>query len=145
MRVFLGTLQYGQAKAVVQPIKLHRIDNTARASDLPFVTIRGRYGIGLMGHDKPVCIEPVHATLPLEGDHNSSAAVCVEQQRCRCLFVDCVPSLMKATLLKTPQGLANARAVVEEVVASIEKSSAAGTDTVKALLEDIRGQVSEAI
>lgn len=129
-RVNIGSIQYGQSKAVVMEMTLP--EGAGLQATLEYCTRDG------VKHTA----EAVGETGPEE----------VELQSLRLKAVDCIRQAMvelKQTAMDKSEGkplpLESASAIVSAAINAIRASSVQGTDAMQALLEDLEGQVSEAL
>jgi len=131
--IALGTLQFGQSTDVVLRM---RMPNDSEAAYLS-----ASLNFSLEYDGQSVNIGPV------KGELHSSAedAVEVEAQRCRCRFVETVRKAMAAAEDGFEASIASGRKMMEDLNAEILASPAADTEGVKALLEDVNGQSTEAL
>jgi len=133
LTVDLGQVQFGQSRQVLVPM--------SSAGDLPpgaeYLQVTLRYST----HGAPAsCEKRFRRTDDLEA---------VESQRLRVRFVDvCREAMEKMALTGGPEQAAAAllegQGMIKGLMDEIEASPACDADSVKALLEDVTGQVSEA-
>lgn len=116
----LGLLGYGQTRDIV----IYVTRKACLFAKLEFVTRRDRFTLEAAG--KP---------------HYNDV---VEIERCRCLFVDTLADAAKEAAPATEEALRKAQELVGSVREKVMKSTAASTEQVAALLEDIAGQATEA-
>jgi hypothetical protein len=125
IRVNLGTLQYGQTKDVVAPIKI-------KANSVVLGQIQYETAMGLK--QEPACTE-------IKIDATNVKADLVEQQRCRSLFADTLRLAVKAAQEDIEAGAAMLQGAVTDVSSSFVKDN----EVVQKLLEDMQGQCTEAL
>jgi len=128
--VNMGSLQYEQSKSIVFRLKLPN-----NGTPMPYLRATLKYET--KSSDKP--FESV-----VEGNSwDPSLALELEAQRHRLTAVDCIQEAMKQ--MKATDSKA-AQAVVKKLIKEISDSKTAQSDKrVKALLEDLQGQVMEAL
>jgi len=135
LRVGLGNLQYGQSKDVVVPVTLASAE---AASEL---------GAGLEFEDinrQKVTVEFTPGKIASAAD-GEEAALAVEEQWCRCRFVEALQQGMGAAVTKSSSDVTNAQRLVAMAGAAIKASPAAGRKRVQELLEDVLGQSTMAL
>jgi hypothetical protein len=126
MRVNLGTLQYEQTKDVIILMRV--------AGRQPYLTVSGSYeGIG-----------GVVGTMPMAEGALDADQMEVGVNVCRSRYVDVVQQVIEG-LQQASISLQDAQALVAGAGAIIEQSKAAASAQVAALLEDLKGQTTEAI
>lgn len=126
LRVNLGTLQYGQTKDIVIPVRI--LDPAA-----PFLVARVQYETPFGSKEEPPFVE---------ADGNEVHAEQVEIQRCRCLFAD---TLREAVEIAGTSSCEEGLALLAEATAEVRSSSVRDNDIVQKLLEDMQGQSAEAL
>jgi hypothetical protein len=126
MRVNLGTLQYEQTKDVIILMQV--------AGRQPYLTVSGSYeGVG-----------GVAGTMPMAEGALDADKMEVGVNVCRSRYVDVVQQVAEG-LQQASISLQNAQALVAEAGAFIEQNEAAASPQVAALLEDLKGQTTEAV
>lgn len=131
--VNLGSLQYGQSTDVVLRMKM------PEAAEMPYLSASLHYELAYDGQS--VDIGPIQGALDSSAEEKDS----VEAERFRCGFVAAIRKAMTEAQAKTPESLTKAQAILKELGDEVQKSPAADTERVKALLEDINGQSTEAL
>lgn len=132
-RISLGTLQYGQNKDVVVPLKVTDTDAE--------IGVSGRYfassGAG---------VELAFVSALVSSKPSPEAALGVEEQWCRCHFVEAITKA-QATAEKTrsDESTEEGLKLMQNAVTAIKASPAKETKPVEALLEDAEGQSTEAL
>eukprot|EP00928_Gymnodinium_smaydae_P054139 TRINITY_DN37963_c0_g1_i1.p1 TRINITY_DN37963_c0_g1~~TRINITY_DN37963_c0_g1_i1.p1 ORF type:complete len:544 (-),score=140.79 TRINITY_DN37963_c0_g1_i1:181-1812(-) len=124
-RVSLGTLQYGQSRDLVVPVKIPADCDEILGVAAEFETRGEPFKSGFV-------------TASRSSASNDETAV--EENVCRYRFVKALTDGMAATTLAFDDG---AKAIAD-CGSAVRSSSAASTEFVKALLEDIGGQATEA-
>lgn len=137
--VMLGSIQYGQSRDLVVRMLVPpgAVDAGYLRTSLDFVTAAGPISTpGALG----------------SGKSNPAEFPVVEQQSLRLQFVDCVREIMKVVTLSAidrAQGkklpLADAQAMVQTLADLVGNSKVADEEQMMALLEDVQGQVCEAV
>jgi len=138
--VSLGSCQYGQPKDVVVQMK---IPEGAIASGYLKATMKYR----TPNSDDMVSVGAVGSGLNKEGEQE------IAEQVCRVAFVDGVRSAMEAAQPtisdkaagKTGPQIDRALTVVNSVESEIKSSAAKDKEVIQALLEDLSGQVAQAV
>jgi len=134
----LGTLQYGQTKDVIVPMRIRDTSDCYLVASLRYETPSGAV---------VESVEPAEG-LASEALGDASQVTQVEMQRCRCIFVD---ALCKAMSLANTAGKPRQEACheaatyLQEAIKKVQASPASETEDTSALLEDMRGQSTEAL
>jgi len=133
--ISLGSLQFGQSKDVVVPIKLASADAAGDiAIGASYKTSGGK------------TVELEHGMAKVPGDAGAEANLKVEEQWCRCVFVEALTKTLDSMAVnRSEEALKGCLTMLTEKAAAIQASPGAGTDVVKALLEDVLGQSTEAV
>lgn len=126
IRVNLGTLQYGQSKDIIVPAK-------GLTTSEPFIEAIVQYD-AVVGH---AGVRTVHAT-----PTDAKDTMFVERHLCRVIFAELIPRLV--TLAAANQ-LDDAKSALHQAIEQVTASPANETESVKALLEDMCGQCTEAL
>jgi len=138
-RVHLGTLQYGQSKDIVLTMSIPLPDTDL--SDDTYLVVSGAY--------KLCCTPPrMHEQMPMAEAlrktpfHRRNISK-VEAQWCRCTFATGVQQVLK---MGTSWGeTANMKKHWQNVITDVLNSPAGQTAEVQALVDDMKGQVLEAV
>jgi len=130
MRVKLGTLQYGQTKDILLRMR------TGSAA-VPFLAASVQYEPAV-GHDGvPACSPLMEASC---GDVKEEALQKMERHRCRSIFADVLLHIFRHQL-----DVDRAKALLSHAIEEVRASPAREEESVKALLEDMCGQCTEAL
>jgi hypothetical protein len=128
--VNIGTLQYGQRKDIVVPMKIKDATDAFLVAKLKYTTR---------------CTDVVE----LEYVEGTAETPCEEQvleeQNCRRLFADVLKSVVRLAKQNKYEGDEGAKSLLENLIRKAKESPARGTDKLKALLDDMQGQSSEAL
>eukprot|EP00929_Paragymnodinium_shiwhaense_P114082 TRINITY_DN82404_c0_g1_i1.p1 TRINITY_DN82404_c0_g1~~TRINITY_DN82404_c0_g1_i1.p1 ORF type:complete len:616 (-),score=115.62 TRINITY_DN82404_c0_g1_i1:279-2126(-) len=134
----VGTLQFGQSRQVVLRLASEHVPE-----DFVKVTVVYKTRAGVGERQERVESKLLSA---------AAASADVEAALCRLTFVDQLREIMKRltlTKLEVLKGkempLGEAQTLIAELEAAISASSAAASDSTTALLEDVHGQVAEAV
>lgn len=128
----VGSLQYGQSKDIVIPLKAGKGGEVA-------VAARYKKSSG-------ETVQDLSAIAKVPGEGGAAADTLVEEQWCRCTFVSALQQTLENMYTdRTEEGLKACMAIVQSAAASIKVSSASDTPNVQALLEDVMGQSTEAV
>mmetsp|Transcript_818 Transcript_818/g.1830 ORF Transcript_818/g.1830 Transcript_818/m.1830 type:complete len:682 (-) Transcript_818:95-2140(-) len=132
LTINLGCLQFGQSKDLVVYMKGGQL----LQAELEYTSRAGT----------------TMKAVGTEGAASADSCAAVEKQFCRLLAVDAMRQAMKTMKLnpadaaaKKELALTSAQALVSDTIAKIEGSSVASDPAIEALLEDLQGQVSEAL
>jgi len=137
VRVNLGTLQFGQTKDIVVPMKLQGLTEEA------FLVANVQYET-LLGEVESVKGVEGTATSPVDLKY-------VESHRCRCRFADALGKAgAKRFVLLKADALAvgtqeDREAAIRDTIELVKSSPACEEENTKALLEDMCGQTLEAV
>jgi hypothetical protein len=125
IRVNLGTLQYEQTKDIIVCMK-----SCSTAGS--FLTAQVQYETPLGRDEAPFA----------ETDGKYVQKDILEVQRCRCLFADVLRS---AVDVARSESCEKALILLQSAIAEVSDASVRDTDTVQNLLEDMKGQSTEAL
>lgn len=165
-RVMLGNILYGQnrdfvvrmkfTEAARPPASVGSVMRGSVRSANTFLTVNGQCEISHEGRLKLVRIEQAEANL--EESVSAEAATQVERHKCRSIFVESIAAILQKAKVseslvqltveapdKSEAELREAQLTIEEICRQIAASPAAEEVAVKAILEDIQGQTSEAL
>jgi len=127
VRVNLGTLQYGQTKDIIIPVKVGTFHDC-------FLAGRVQYETSLAGKkDESLCAYA-------DGKLFDRDRVAIHYSRC--LFAD---TLQKALAVARTSSCEEARGILEAAIVTVSASSAKDHDNIIKLLEDMNGQSTEAL
>jgi len=131
VRVSLGTLQYGQSKDIILPMKICTTSG-------PFLVITAQYEPAGADLIAPVQLTPLKAMLVDTAIDTER----VERHWCRSIFADAIAHAIKEGIDNRLDG---ARDVLRRVTERVVATSVSEVDCVRALLDDIYGQCTEAL
>eukprot|EP00419_Tripos_fusus_P000400 CAMPEP_0172674210 /NCGR_PEP_ID=MMETSP1074-20121228/12616_1 /TAXON_ID=2916 /ORGANISM="Ceratium fusus, Strain PA161109" /LENGTH=498 /DNA_ID=CAMNT_0013491609 /DNA_START=11 /DNA_END=1504 /DNA_ORIENTATION=- len=127
----VGTLQYGQSKDLVFPMRLKpeaELCASLRYEDSARKQVEARSVVVKMSESQ------------------GAADLGVEEQWCRCTFVEALVQAQKLTAeSRSEEAVKKALQVLMDASEKVKASPAAETPNVKALLEDVTGQSTEAL
>lgn len=127
IRVNLGTLQYGQTKDIIFPVKVGTFSEC-------FLTGQVQYETSLAGKkDESPCAYA-------DGELIDRERVAIHYSRC--LFAD---TLQKALAVARTSSCEEARGILEAAIVTVSDISAKDNDIIIKLLEDMNGQSTEAL
>jgi len=130
IRVKLGTLQYGQTKDILLRMK-------TGAAEIPSFAASVHYEPAA-GHDiVPACSPLAEATC---GDPKEEMLQKMERHRCRANFANALLRIFRDRL-----NVDSAKALLAPAIEKVRASPAREQESVKALLEDMCGQCTEAL
>jgi len=129
-RVKLGTLQYGQTKDILLRMKARSAAAPLLAASVQYEAAAGHSGV-------PMGSPLVEASC---GDLSEEMLQKMERNRCRSIFADAVLRIFKDQLEAD-----TAKALLNQAIEEVRASPAREQESVRALLEDMCGQCTEAL
>eukprot|EP00747_Dinoflagellata_sp_TGD_P162987 gnl/TRDRNA2_/TRDRNA2_181214_c0_seq1.p1 gnl/TRDRNA2_/TRDRNA2_181214_c0~~gnl/TRDRNA2_/TRDRNA2_181214_c0_seq1.p1 ORF type:complete len:754 (+),score=111.52 gnl/TRDRNA2_/TRDRNA2_181214_c0_seq1:41-2302(+) len=138
-RVHLGTLQYGQSKDIVVTMSI-----PCSGSDLSKDTYLAVSGAYKLGCTMPKMYEQMSMAEALRNTpFHPNNALQVEAEWCRCKFATGVERVLQ--MGRENSNAAQMKKHWQDVIADVHKSHAGQTAKIQALLDDMKGQVLEAV
>mmetsp|Transcript_7373 Transcript_7373/g.12813 ORF Transcript_7373/g.12813 Transcript_7373/m.12813 type:complete len:585 (+) Transcript_7373:63-1817(+) len=129
-RVKLGTLQYGQTKDILLRMKTGGAEIPSFAASVQYEPAVGHDGV-------PACSPLMEASC---GDVKEEALQKMERHRCRANFANALLRIFRDRL-----NVDSAKALLAPAIEKVRASPAREQESVKALLEDMCGQCTEAL
>lgn len=137
-RVNIGTLQYGQSKDIVFPMRIRDSSDTFLVANVQYETLSG--GAGNLANSAPAEAKAAEMT------GVSMNAELVARHHCRTLFANAIfKAVLTGTAANSQGRQAEAKDIIAQAVDMVQKSAASADEQVKALLEDMCGQSTEAV
>jgi hypothetical protein len=130
IRVNLGTLQYGQSKDIVVPMKIRSTSATFLVANVQYEPQERSLS--------PKRLAPVEATAANTKDDACDLQL-VERHYCRSILADAIPRVV------TENSLDAKREVLVRITEQVKASPASEIECVQALVEDMCGQCTEAL
>jgi len=130
IRVKIGTLQYGQTKDILLRMKARSAAAPLLAASVQYEAAAGHSGV-------PMGSPLVEASC---GDLSEEMLQKMERNRCRSIFADAVLRIFKDQLEAD-----TAKALLNQAIEEVRASPAREQESVRALLEDMCGQCTEAL
>mmetsp|Transcript_130759 Transcript_130759/g.212883 ORF Transcript_130759/g.212883 Transcript_130759/m.212883 type:complete len:570 (-) Transcript_130759:245-1954(-) len=130
IRVKIGTLQYGQTKDILLRMKARSAAAPLLAASVQYEAAAGHSGV-------PMGSPLVEASC---GDLSEEMLQKMERNRCRSIFADVLLHIFRHQL-----DVDRAKALLSHAIEEVRASPAREEESVKALLEDMCGQCTEAL
>jgi len=131
-RVHLGTLQYGQARDIIVPMKIKDTSEAFLVASVQYESVAG---------------ELVTCNVEATAAGAQVDTQLVERHHCRCQFAEAIfRSLVdRETKVTTESEVQQARDMLNNAIEEVKASPAKELNEVKTLLEDMTGQSTEAL